>query len=469
MKQKMALFIATMVLASSITACGQNGDGVSNETSTVVEETTEQIASEKIEEKATDVEETEVNEYGFDVYANAEEKFQRLNEAYWDILDGTDHPGALFLEITQNNVEKLTIDGYDFTNDELNMTLSNGQSLNPNQVCYSVLMGYYGNRINNGESWYDIKEWVAQFDTEEELMADFFEAEEDGNIYWIDCYMGTVASYAATIANADEVTFGEPIEENFEYSGDHESAYLMPIFLDGNDYSIYAIFDAEGNLINIDDTNLDMPDGVFIYTWGEGADYKQQTSQADYVTWGIDGNAAKLNTIYDFETCCADETSKTTNIKVTFSNYRTFASDDTHVAKEGYEWKTVDINLAVGDENAYDYGWNYGEFWDDFYHFLPENMGLNWEEKFTISYNGEIYSECEFYSDEVSRWDENGDVDKKNQFGWQHIATGSFTVSVLVPEGYDGFVYGLYNLQSDFEDVARAEANPDDYIYFRFE
>lgn len=283
MKQKIVIFITTMALVISVTACGQNGDKVSNETSTVEEETTEQITVEETEmvvvqpeqTESVDVEGTEVGEYGFDVYANAEEKFKRLNEAYWDILDGTDHPGALFLEITQNNIEKDTADGYDFTNEELNMVLSNGQSLNSSHACFSVLMGYYGNRINNGEGWYDIKKWVAQFDTEDELTSDFFEAAEDGNIYAVDCYMGVVAIYAPTIANADEVTFGEPVEENFEYSGGYESAYMMPIILDGNDYSIYAIFDAEGNLINIDDLNNTMPDEVFIYTWGEDVDYKQ--------------------------------------------------------------------------------------------------------------------------------------------------------------------------------------------------
>lgn len=283
MKQKIALFIATMVLALSVTACGQNGDGVSNETSTVAEETTEQMTAEETEmvavqseqTESVDVEDTEVNEYGFDVYANAEEKFDRLNEAYWDILDGTDHPGALFLEITQNNIEKDTADGYDFTNNELSMTLSNGEQITLLTSCYSILQGYYGNRINNDEDWYDIKEWVAQFDSEDDLNYEFSEAEEDGNVYAVDSYMYTVAYYAATIANADEITFGEPVEDNFEYSGGYESAYMMPIILDGNDYNIYAIFDAEGNLINIDDTNLDMPEEAYVYTWGVDVDYKQ--------------------------------------------------------------------------------------------------------------------------------------------------------------------------------------------------
>ena len=152
MKQKIALFIATMVLALSITACRQNGDGVSNETSTVAEETIEQMTAEETEmvavqseqTESVDVEDTEVNEYGFDVYANA-----------------------------------------------------------------------------------------------------------------------------------DKVTFGDPIKENFEYSGGHESAYLMPIFLDGNDYNIYAIFVAEGNLINIDDTSSKMPKEAYVYTWGVDVDYKQ--------------------------------------------------------------------------------------------------------------------------------------------------------------------------------------------------
>lgn len=182
--------------------------------------------------------------------------------------------------------------------------------------------------------------------------------------------------------------------------------------------------------------------------------------QAEFVTWGIDKNLAELNTSYDFETCCADDTSKTTNMKVTFSNYQTFAFDDNHAAKEGYEWKTVDVNLAVGDENAYQYGWNWGQYWNDFYYYLPENQEFDWG-KFAINYNGEIYSECEFYIEEVSDWNEDGDLAMQEKYGWQHIATGSFTVGALVPKGYDGFVYGMYNPQREFSEK--------DALHFRFE
>lgn len=284
MKKKMLMVSLVLAMTGlALTGCGNKEEGVQAEEQ--VEESSEPVlaAEEAVEaipegqENSTEaVEEgTEVIDYGFDVYANAEEKFQRLHDAYFDILDGTDHPGAYFLEITQDNIEKGTANNYDINNEEIKMYLSNGDLVNNINGIFAILQGYYAERINNNKDWYDIKEWTAQFDTEEELENEFCMLGDDGEYHEVDLYMCLVAAYAATIVNANEVTFGEPIEENFEYSGGHESAYKMPIVLDGADYHLYAVFDAEGNLINIDDLESEIPVDKLVYTWGEDVDHKQ--------------------------------------------------------------------------------------------------------------------------------------------------------------------------------------------------
>lgn len=280
MERKISLLIAIMVLALSMMACGQKEDRTLEET-LAAEENTEQAVFEGAEEQGTSMEfvkrdtETEDLDFGFDVYANAEEKFQRLTDAYWDILDGTEHPGALFLEITQENIEKDT-DDYITDDEEVNNIISRLKEIGGDCIITVPLQAYYGKRINDNEGWYDILDWLSQFDNSEEFNEEYIMVADDGvSIYSIHCYMYSIAEYAPTIANADEITFGEPVEEKYLYSGNHESAYYMPIIIDGVDYELYAIFDVEGNLINIDDLNSTIPDDKIVYTWEEDADYKQ--------------------------------------------------------------------------------------------------------------------------------------------------------------------------------------------------
>lgn len=73
--------------------------------------------------------------------------------------------------------------------------------------------------------------------------------------------MGGVSWYASTILKADEITFGEPEYEidHYEFPNGVVAYYTMPIIIDGNDYGLDAVFDEDGNLINVwdFDTNGD--------------------------------------------------------------------------------------------------------------------------------------------------------------------------------------------------------------------
>lgn len=185
--------------------------------------------------------------------------------------------------------------------------------------------------------------------------------------------------------------------------------------------------------------------------------------QADYEAWGIDKNGAELDKVYDFEISCYNDNSKTTMAKVWFSNYQTFPSDDTHEAKEGYEWKTVDINCVVGDDNALNFGYHPSYFMDDYYHWFDSNDAE--ENYFSVNYKGIDYSDCEvpYVDASNSGWVENSDT-----FGWNVTATVIVKAELLVPTGYDGCIYGIYNAKNwDGSDTQNAD--PNDYLYFRFQ
>lgn len=184
--------------------------------------------------------------------------------------------------------------------------------------------------------------------------------------------------------------------------------------------------------------------------------------QADYEKWGIDTYAAELDKVYDIDIECYDNTEKTTVAKIIFTNYQTFKSDENHPAKEGYEWKTLDIKAIVGDDNATNYGYKFStaRWFDDYYKWIDNNE----DNRFSVNYNGIEYTDCEYYLDV-----DNSGWEKKEQFGWINTLTLVDTVSILVPEGYDGFIWGYYNNKSNFMDVETKDASPDDYIFFRFE
>lgn len=181
--------------------------------------------------------------------------------------------------------------------------------------------------------------------------------------------------------------------------------------------------------------------------------------QAIYEEWGIDKYAAELDKTYDFEMSCY-ETDKSTLAKITFTNYKTFESDDTHPAKEGYEWKSMVVKVVIGDENAYEYGASYDDWYDTYYCYI-ENEPYD---RFSINYNGKIYTDCEVYF-RPAEW---GEWKDEPQFGWDETCTFEKTIDILAPIGYDGFIYGACDAQSNFWDSDLKDTDPSDYLYFRF-
>lgn len=280
MKQKLVLFVTSMTLALSMSACGQTEasmaeNGVSENVSVTAD------SEEAVEEATTELSVCEKNGHTWieatfstpktcsvcgetegepkNVAANAVEKFQLLNDVYGDILDRNNDHSSLFLKVTQHNFEMFTLD-YDIENGELEMYTADGNRLSIGYGVFSVLLSYYDNRINNNEDWYDIAKWVSQFETENKMAEQIFDISAD-HIDTNETFMGGVSWYASTILKADEITFGEPEYEidHYEFPNGVVAYYTMPIIIDGNDYGLDAVFDEDGNLINVwdFDTNGD--------------------------------------------------------------------------------------------------------------------------------------------------------------------------------------------------------------------
>lgn len=173
---------------------------------------------------------------------------------------------------------------------------------------------------------------------------------------------------------------------------------------------------------------------------------------------------------YDFVQTCGTDTTQTTVGKITVENYHTIASDETHAAMDGYEWKVMTFKMHFSDETAQQYGintWNY--LWNNYYICEPNDAAVDTTGLFedgmayTINWNGAEYADGLLAIAEA--------VD-----GWQQDENGNnyldivITVSVRVPVGYDGFIFGLEGYGWDGPDGAYLhEAVTDNTLLFRFD
>lgn len=170
--------------------------------------------------------------------------------------------------------------------------------------------------------------------------------------------------------------------------------------------------------------------------------------QADFEKYNLTKHMVELDQEYDYKTLCYKNSVYTTVGKVIFSNYRTFDSDETHEAKEGYEWKTVDYTLSFGDDNAWEYGISPGFCFENYYDIIKSDDTLatddNGIEHFTVNWNGVDYTECCRMFD-VSGWSDWTDNTDPAYEDWEHIVVYKESCAVLVPIGYDGIVVGERN------------------------
>lgn len=149
--------------------------------------------------------------------------------------------------------------------------------------------------------------------------------------------------------------------------------------------------------------------------------------QAAFEEYGIICNAEE-NVEYDYISICSSDSSKETVGTVVFSDYNTFTSDESHPAKEGYEWKTVTITQTFSDNNANNYGCvGFAPSFDYYSGVDFETIGN------TLTYNGTEYAECEVHwSSLKSKWE-----------GQTYCSITQF--DFLVPIGYDGIVIASIN------------------------
>ena len=74
--------------------------------------------------------------------------------------------------------------------------------------------------------------------------------------------------------------------------------------------------------------------------------------------YGLECNA-EAGVEYDYATACYDVLRLRTVGKTVF-DYKTFESDESHPAKDGYEWKQVTVSMTYSDISAQYFGYQIG-------------------------------------------------------------------------------------------------------------
>ena len=170
--------------------------------------------------------------------------------------------------------------------------------------------------------------------------------------------------------------------------------------------------------------------------------------QADFEKYGMACNA-ELDVMRKLVVNCDVDSSYIATGTITFSDYDIFASDDTHNALEGYEWRAVTITTVFDDDNARNYGVHQGFSFTDYY-----NVVLL-EDEFVVNYNGVDYAEFDLDAETL-------------QHGWEDpgILTYKIRCYFRVPVGYDGIVIYSTSDNGDKEGYVN-EIVDENTVFFR--
>lgn len=147
-----------------------------------------------------------------------------------------------------------------------------------------------------------------------------------------------------------------------------------------------------------------------------------------------------------YVSCCYDKPEVSTYGAIALNDYRVFESDETHAAKEGYEWRIAEFDIAFYDEMANRFGWRFAWVSTDYYHGPSDGIEeIRTEEGHTSSkeYKGKTYDECYENLYYESQWEDESIPNEPNST----ISVVHVTVryETLMPAGYDGVMLAFYD------------------------
>ena len=185
--------------------------------------------------------------------------------------------------------------------------------------------------------------------------------------------------------------------------------------------------------------------------------------QADMEKYGFT-EFMEVGVTYDYHTVCNYNREKTTVAEVTVNRYEIFDSAEGYPAKEGYEWRIVEMQALFHEHNAKSYGSMTATNYEDYYTIeLHDDTGVYDEETeietYSVCYHGEIMEATERIVSNWSGW---------HYEGGRKVDIRTVTWEFCVPKGYDGAVAGFRNAAVEWEDGTYLyDYQPEDFLLFR--
>lgn len=187
--------------------------------------------------------------------------------------------------------------------------------------------------------------------------------------------------------------------------------------------------------------------------------------QADMEKYGFT-EFMEVGTVYEYKTVCKYNTKLETIGEVTVTGYEIFDSAEGYPAREGYEWRVVEMQALFYDMKARRNGVSTSTQTESYYNItlLDDNDVYDEEadiSTFSVSWHGQIMDVYEKMESEWSKWYYEGD--RK-----QTIRTVKW--AFCVPKGYDGMVVGFRNAAVEWVDGTHIfEYQPEDFLLFRLD
>ena len=172
----------------------------------------------------------------------------------------------------------------------------------------------------------------------------------------------------------------------------------------------------------------------------------------------------EVGVVYDYHTVCNYNAEKTTVAEVKVNSYEVFDSADGYPAKDGYEWRIVEIQALFHEQNAKSYGSATATNYEDYYTIELHDDTAVYDEAteittYSVNYHGEIMEVTERMASNWSGW---------HYEGGRKVDIRTVTWEFCVPKGYDGTVVAFRNAAIEWEDGTYLfDYDPADFLLFR--
>ena len=181
-----------------------------------------------------------------------------------------------------------------------------------------------------------------------------------------------------------------------------------------------------------------------------------------------------------YRTCAYNIPEEEVRGYIRLKDQQSFASDENHPAKDGYEWHTATFEflfIQPYDSSTGEYGlqhglemkWLFGNYYTGDAVEEKETTEDGTKAEYTVCWQGKEYPKC-FYA---TSWDRSNISIHPIQFEDDSSAflmgkSADVNVEFLVPVGYDGAVLGFYNAGTDGDNESILNDADDDTIFIRF-